>query len=159
MLETKYYFAYGANISKTSMKYRCPTATPFSRFEFRDWELDFFHHATIKRAPGKSVPGALWELTAEDEASLDAFEGFPHYYTKHTAKQDGKTFFFYVMNEGKNGYPSQGYVDDIREGYCQWSLPTQALEEAIKNVNERISTTRSGQFPTRTRNKQTVRGN
>jgi gamma-glutamylcyclotransferase (GGCT)/AIG2-like uncharacterized protein YtfP len=146
MLETKYYFAYGANISRTAMKSRCPTAKPLDSLILKGWELEFFHHATIKKSRGSTVPGALWELTPEDEESLDRFEGFPHYYIKKTATQNGKTFFFYVMNEGKEGYPSRGYVDDIADGYRQWGLPINAIERAIHNVNQRILTTKQRQF-------------
>ena len=146
MLTPRLYFAYGANISKTSMSYRCPTATPVGDLILQDWELEFFHHATIKKSPGESVPGVLWELTPEDEASLDAFEGFPSYYIKKTVTQNGKTFFFYVMNEGKSGNPAQHYVDDIAVGYHQWGLSTQALEKAIENVNQRIQSTKQRQF-------------
>lgn len=138
MLKTKVYFAYGANISKSAMSYRCPTAKPLESFNLKGWELELFNHATVKPVPGKSVPGVLWEITPEDEQALDAFEGFPYYYTKHTVTQSGKTFFFYVMNEGREGYPSRGYVSGIADGYQQWGISTQALERAIDNVNQRL---------------------
>ena len=142
MLKTKMYFAYGANISKSAMSYRCPTARPVQSFDLRGWELELFNHATVRRAKGKTVPGVLWEITADDELALDAFEGFPYYYVKQTVTQGDKTFFFYVMNEGREGYPSRGYVSGIEEGYQQWGIPTHALERAINNVNERLHTER-----------------
>jgi gamma-glutamylcyclotransferase (GGCT)/AIG2-like uncharacterized protein YtfP len=142
MLTPRLYFAYGANISKTAMRYRCPTAKPIESFDLAGWELELYNHATVKPAVGKSVPGVLWEITTEDEQSLDAFEGFPYYYVKQTVTQNGKTFFFYVMNEGRDGYPSKGYVSGISEGYQQWGISTKALERAIDNVNQRLHTTR-----------------
>jgi hypothetical protein len=101
-----------------------------------------FNHATVEPATGKSVPGVLWEITADDELELDAFEGFPYYYVKQTITQGDKTFFFYVMNEGREGYPSRGYVSGIAEGYQQWGIPTHSLERAIDSVNQRLHTER-----------------
>lgn len=125
------YFAYGANINQLSMSYRCPQAQPVSSLLLRGWRLEFHTHATIVPDSRGVVPGALWRLTPACEASLDAFEGYPYYYRKHTWMQDGRQFFFYVMNEGKISTPSQGYVNNIREGYQQWGLPEEAIDQSI----------------------------
>jgi hypothetical protein len=44
---TSLYFAYGANMHPESMKYRCPDAVPVGQFNLRDWQLEFYNHATI----------------------------------------------------------------------------------------------------------------
>jgi hypothetical protein len=122
MTKSKLYFAYGANINIESMSYRCPYAEPVRTLMLRDWELVFYNHANIEHKKGAVVPGVLWDVTEYCEESLDAFEGFPLYYTKRTWEQDGIEFFFYEMGEFRNGTPSTSYLDNIQEGYNQWGI-------------------------------------
>jgi gamma-glutamylcyclotransferase len=132
MLEkTKFYFAYGANINRIDMKFRCPDARPVSSFILRDWQLEFRSHATIVPVTGAAVPGVLWEITDACENSLDSFEGFPYYYIKRTWTQDGHWFFFYEMVSNVEGNPSPGYIDNILEGYQHWGLPQSAVHQAL----------------------------
>lgn len=130
------YFAYGANIDPVAMSWRCPAAEPVGAFELRDWQLEFYSHATIEPSPGHSVHGVLWNLTKECEQSLDAFEGFPSYYTKRTWTQDGYWFFFYEMTDYKQGLPSSGYIHGIANGYDQWRLPQDSLQQALDRTND-----------------------
>jgi hypothetical protein len=82
------YFAYGANMCRDAMQFRCPDAQSRGAFLLRNWELQFYCHATIEPRSGSAVAGVLWALTPECEYSLDRFEGFPDYYTKRTWQQD-----------------------------------------------------------------------
>lgn len=127
------YFAYGANMDIESMAWRCPDARPRSVFLLRNWELQFYCHATIEPRSGSAVAGVLWALTPECEHSLDRFEGYPDYYTKRTWYQDGQWIMFYEMTDPKNGRPSPGYVENIAESYRNWQLPIQKLEEALSD--------------------------
>jgi gamma-glutamylcyclotransferase (GGCT)/AIG2-like uncharacterized protein YtfP len=128
---TNLYFAYGANMHPGHMSWRCPAAQAQGAFVLRDWQLKFYNHATIEPGPGARVGGVLWSITDECEASLDAFEGFPSYYTKRTWIQDGIQFFFYEMTDPKSGRPSPGYVADIRDSYEFWQLPSTLLTESL----------------------------
>jgi gamma-glutamylcyclotransferase len=128
------YFAYGANMHPGHMSWRCPGAQAQGAFVLRDWELKFYSHATIEPRPGATVAGVLWEITEACEQSLDAFEGFPHYYTKRTWRQDGVQFMFYEMNSPKSGRPSEGYVLDIAESYSFWQLPQALLNESLHDT-------------------------
>jgi gamma-glutamylcyclotransferase (GGCT)/AIG2-like uncharacterized protein YtfP len=125
------YFAYGANMHPAHMSWRCPAAQAVGAFELRNWKLRFYNHATIEASPGGRVGGVLWSITDECEASLDAFEGFPSYYTKRTWIQDGIQFFFYEMTDPKSGHPSTGYVQDIRDSYEFWQLPHTLLTQSL----------------------------
>ena len=125
------YFAYGANMHPGHMGWRCPAAQSQGAFVLLDWQLKFYNHATIEASPGSRVGGVLWSITDECEASLDAFEGFPSYYTKRTWIQDGVQFFFYEMTDPKSGQPSAGYVADIRDSYEFWQLPRTLLTESL----------------------------
>jgi gamma-glutamylcyclotransferase (GGCT)/AIG2-like uncharacterized protein YtfP len=125
------YFAYGANMHPGHMSWRCPSAQAHRAFILRDWELKFYNHATIEPRKGAEVAGVLWTITDACEQSLDAFEGFPSYYTKRTWIQDGAQFFFYEMTDPKSGRPSPGYVQDIRDSYEFWQLPATLLTESL----------------------------
>jgi len=125
------YFAYGANMNPDNMAWRCPAAIDPQRFILRDWQLKFHTHATVEPVDGSEVWGILWDLTPECERALDAFEGFPHYYTKREHVQDGVEFFFYEMAECKSGLPYQSYVDDIADVYYRYNMPVEHLFRAL----------------------------
>ena len=113
------------------MAWRCPDALAHRSFILRDWQLRFYNHATIEPRKGARTAGVLWTITNACERSLDAFEGFPSYYTKQTWIQDGVQFFFYEMTDPKSGHPSPGYVQDIRDSYVFWQLPGTLLTESL----------------------------
>ena len=134
-MSDRLYFAYGANMSITSMAYRCPAAEPVESFFLRDWRLRLHNHATIEPATGHSVPGALWRITEECEQYLDMFEGYPYYYRKQELEQDGVRFMVYVMNDSGGGDPSDSYVELLFEGYRDWNLPEDNLHRTL-NLKE-----------------------
>lgn len=131
MDKTKLYFAYGANMSKSSMASRCPQAQPVKKFFLRDWRLRLHNHATVAPAEGYYVAGALWAITEDCERNLDHFEGWPVYYQKREIEQDGERIMFYVMNDFDYGDPSPGYVRLLEQGYQDWDLPQSWLQETL----------------------------
>jgi len=133
MLKNNLYFAYGANMHPESMRWRCPKARAQGAFILQDWELKFYNHATIEPCLGAQVAGVLWQLTDQCERNLDAFEGYPSYYTKRTWTQAGVEFFFYEMTTPKSGRPGAGYVSDIAESYTLWQLPKNLLAESLQD--------------------------
>ncbi len=144
----KLYFAYGANLSKDSMAYRCPQAKPFQSFYLRGWELGFATHATIRPNPGRVVPGALWRITDDCEWSLDSFEGYPKYYGKRILEQDGHEFMVYVMNNPKYGTTYESYVDLIHAGYQDWNLDAEPLWNAVDQINLPVYNDKEWQYST-----------
>ena len=134
MTEKNLYFAYGANMHPGQMAWRCPKALASTSFVLQDWALKFYSHATIEPRRGAEVAGVLWEITPECESSLDAFEGYPSYYTKRTWIQDNTQFFFYEMTSPKSGRPSEGYVLDIRDSYDFWKLPRELLTQSLHDT-------------------------
>ena len=131
MLETRLYFAYGANMNMDSMSWRCPGARPIGAFTLRDWELEFYSHANIRPQTGSSVHGVLWAITEDCEHSLDAFEGFPDYYTKKSWVQDDQHIMFYEMEDFKRGQPTLGYISYIRRSYRHWRLTVEYLDQIV----------------------------
>jgi len=122
------YFAYGANMHPTAMKMRCPAAVPLSHFNLLDWKLEFYNPATIVPQAGCYVPGVLWEITEDCEYALDAYEGYPAYYTKRDWYQGDRDFFFYEMApSNRSGSPGNSYVANIADSYRYWNISSDVL--------------------------------
>lgn len=130
----KLYFAYGANLNISSMRNRCPDAVAIQPFSLEGYRLAFSSVATIIADEHARVPGALWAISDEDEASLDTFEGFPTMYRKEVIKQDGLEFMVYVMNSEEPWEPSRGYIETISKGYKDWGLAFEDLDLAIQRT-------------------------
>ena len=129
----KYYLAYGSNLNKRQMKRRCPGAVPVGSVTIQDYELVFRGVATIEPKAGASVQCGIWKINAEDERSLDRYEGFPRLYEKQHfwVPLNGKTVraLAYIMVEGKHRKqpPYTDYLMTIMEGYDDFSFDEKPL--------------------------------
>lgn len=131
----KIYFAYGANMDLESMSWRCPRAVALGAYHVRDWRLEFNGHATVVPNPGSRVSGVLWAITHECEQSLDRYEGYPIYYKKCVIQQPGFEFMMYQMNETAPSWPSDQYVDNMRQSYRKWELDLDEIESALARLD------------------------
>ena len=130
---TKLYAAYGSNLNIGQMAYRCQTAKVVGSDVLENYRLLFRGYsgnavATIEPMEGFRVPVLIWKVTEHDEASLDAYEGFPTLYRKEVLgiRLGGSTreAFVYIMNNtDPDGWarslarPSVFYFNTIMEGY------------------------------------------
>ena len=71
------YIAYGSNMNKKQMECRCPDAKIIGKTYLENWELNMPFYANIEMKKGKKTPILLWEISAQDEAKLDRYEGYP----------------------------------------------------------------------------------
>ena len=143
----KLYAAYGSNLNKKQMQYRCPTAKYVGVGELQGYELQFKGRersafATIGRMDGASVPVGLWEIQARDERSLDMYEVFPSHYFKRDVqvKMGGRevSAMVYIMNPRMNfNLPSPSYYATVHQGYKDCGLDTAALEQALQSSTQR----------------------
>jgi gamma-glutamylcyclotransferase (GGCT)/AIG2-like uncharacterized protein YtfP len=121
-------------MNHAQMAVRCPGARFMQPFWLRGWRLAFGHHATVLPQRGAVTPGAIWQISPDDLAALDAYEGYPVYYTRRRWRQDHTHFFFYEMTP-ESGTPSAGYIQGILQGYrdCGISDPdhTKSLEQYL----------------------------
>ena len=83
----KLYVAYGSNLDKMLMKYRCPGARPVYSGHLENWQLIYRGsktgaYASIRYKKGFRVPVGIWEIAADNERSLDMYEGYPSFYLK-----------------------------------------------------------------------------
>ena len=148
----KYYLAYGSNLSREQMAYRCPHAQPVGTARLEDWRLLFRgsgsgNYLTIEPAPGCVVPVAVWAVTKADEAALDRYEGYPVFYRKETlaiaytglktAQERQVEAFVYLMNDGHlAGLPTTRYMDICEVGYRDFGFDPEALLEARAYTRE-----------------------
>lgn len=120
------YIAYGSNMVEEQMAHRCPGAKLIGTGYLPNHKLEFYLHATLERtrAHGAKVPVAVWEITAADERSLDRYEGFPTYYTKHRRRvvmNDGSELWgmIYLMKFLRMSPPASEYYDGIETAYLK----------------------------------------
>ena len=140
------YIAYGSNLNKTEMKFRCPGAKVVFIGKVKDYDLVFDYFADIRPKKGAEVPVAVWEVNDTQEKMLDSYEGYPVLYRKKyvpVTKKDGttETALVYVMNSKKQSPPSKDYIYRCIQGYNDCGLDVKYFEEKVKeaylNFNKR----------------------
>lgn len=146
-MSKRLYVAYGSNLNKKQMKYRCPTAKLYGTGEIKNYELQFKGHpngafANIAPKEGSPVPVAVWEIQPRDELSLDRYEGYPsHYFKQNVPVQlDGEEVIamVYIMNLKMGfGLPSPSYYHTVYEGYNDCKLDTNVLNKAVGDSAQR----------------------
>ena len=154
-MKKRYYLAYGSNLNVPQMRRRCPGAQIVGAGEITDYRLLFKGsrtgaYLTIEPVTGGKVPVGVWSVTAADEAALDRYEGFPHFYYKAemhirakplegmTGKARTVSAFVYIMHEERElGLPSQSYLDTCAEGYRTFGFDPELLQEAVRVSGER----------------------
>lgn len=148
---TKFYVAYGSNLHKEQMAWRCPGAKVICKGIIEDYALVYRGsktgaYATIIPCKGEYVPVAIWEIDRLHEMSLDRYEGFPTFYYKkdiEVALNDGRTIsaMVYIMfDEAKPGKPSMSYLETCSQGYLDQNLDMAKFEESIvRNKKETAS--------------------
>ncbi len=112
---------------RTQMAQRCPgarllgaTALPGRRFLIN--RLGF---ATLIAAPDAQAYGLIWTLTAEDERSLDVYEGVADgEYRKETVSLAGHgEALIYIAADATAGTPLPAYLDVILAAAAAAALP------------------------------------
>ena len=141
------YIAYGSNMVEEQMSHRCPGAKLIGTGYLPNHRLEFYLHATVERtrAHGAKVPVAVWEITDADERSLDRYEDFPTYYTKHRRRvvmDDGSEIWgmVYIMNMIRPQSPKASYYNAIHNAYVKLGLNSeieQVLEPALQRSQRR----------------------
>ncbi len=133
------YFAYGMNTNLEQMERRCPTAICLGPACIEDYELVFRTHADIAESPGSICYGVLWDITKADLQALDMLEGYPYYYTRFRVRVNLGDHFVYALTYQMNDQtyvqePGAGYLEMVREGYQENSVPTCQIDHAINMV-------------------------
>jgi gamma-glutamylcyclotransferase (GGCT)/AIG2-like uncharacterized protein YtfP len=150
------YFAYGSNLAIDRMQARCPDAQPVVQAKLKGWKLTFRGVADVVTDPSSTVFGALYWISEADLLALDQYEGYRRSAplsglyrrewvkaTLNIAGPNGSekrkrtvSILFYAMNRERKYPPMGGYLDVIRDGYRDWSLPMEHLDAAIAECSE-----------------------
>ena len=141
------YIAYGSNMSRGQMTYRCPDAKLIGTGHIVRARLEFYLHATVEytRLHADSVPVAVWEISEEDERRLDRYEGVPDYYVKRkwvVRMADGSKLkgMIYLMRLIRPQPPAMGYYEGIRDAYQDLDLGSEintVLRPALVRAQDR----------------------
>jgi gamma-glutamylcyclotransferase (GGCT)/AIG2-like uncharacterized protein YtfP len=148
------YGAYGANTNIDSMARRCPDSTPYhgwespsdSRALLMNHELVFNRYADVRPRPGAGVELAIWEVTNEDLADLDAFEGYPSFYGRKQVQvrlaggRPLSVWIYYMQDNQSLAAPSTGYVSMLREGYRDFSMDSGQIDRALAQITRMKNT-------------------
>ena len=141
---SRYYIAYGSNLSVEQMKHRTPDAKIVGTATLQGWRLLFKGCATIEPKEGREVPVLIWEISDTDEKNLDRYEGYPIYYYKRelpvtVTPLDGGaprelTAMVYIMDEKQPfQMPSLYYYDVLYRGYRAFGFDLNLLRQGIED--------------------------
>ena len=132
------YFAYGSNLNHFQMKRRCKDSVFLKKYEIKDYRLNFrsnYRAADIEKKKNSIVVGALYEISKSDEKKLDLYEDFPILYKKMYFKYYNKKVMTYIMiKKSEFRYPSEKYLNVIKQGYKDCKLDKTYLLKALQNV-------------------------
>jgi gamma-glutamylcyclotransferase (GGCT)/AIG2-like uncharacterized protein YtfP len=130
------YFAYGSNLNHFQMKRRCKESIFVKKINLKNFILTFrskYRAADIEYKKNSSVPGALFEISKNDEKKLDIYEDYPLLYKKYYFFYYGKKIMTYTMTKKTPfRFPTEKYLRTIKIGYKNCKLDIKYLTKAIK---------------------------
>ncbi|MDN5338423.1 MAG: hypothetical protein PWQ20_1493 [Thermotogaceae bacterium] len=141
----KYYFAYGSNMCLDQMRVRCPDSEFLKVVKLEGYKFVYDGYSRSRKSlvgnivknEGTTVYGALFEISEEDEESLDRYEGFPYAYNKTTVKvkdeEDNEyDALVYLRQNKKEGIPSIEYENILVKAAYELGLPYDYVEKYLK---------------------------
>ena len=130
------YFAYGSNLNHFQMKRRCKDSVFLKKINLKNFRLTFrskYRAADIEPKNNSIVPGALFEISKSDEKKLDLYEDFPTLYKKMYFNYYNKKVMTYLMPKKTIFmYPTERYLNVIKQGYKDCGLDIKYLKIALK---------------------------
>ena len=130
------YFAYGSNLNHLQMKRRCKDSIFLKKIILNDFKLTFrsrYRAADIESKKNSIVPGALFEISKNDERKLDVYEDYPILYKKYFFTHYGKKVMTYTMVKKTSfAYPTERYLNVVKRGYKDCNLDNRILNKALK---------------------------
>jgi gamma-glutamylcyclotransferase (GGCT)/AIG2-like uncharacterized protein YtfP len=138
------YFAYGSNLDLEQMRDRCPGAEPLGVARLGGQKLTFAGSslgwgggvATLVPARRRTVPGLVYELTDDDLARLDLYEGHPFVYERRSVRVDleGRRVraITYVRPATRRALPSTPYLTKIARAYLRLGFDIAHIRKAFQ---------------------------
>jgi len=130
-MRRRLYFAYGSNLNKSQMQYRCPHAVALGAAYLVGWRMVFRGVADIEEGNQDDLlPVGIWSITEQCEQSLDVYEGRPHLYDQ--VEMFGMmTYRMMPKYRTRIDMPNDHYYKCIEEGYDDFGLDSQHLQESL----------------------------
>tara|TARA_B100001057_G_C22251737_1_gene719705 strand:- start:207 stop:572 length:366 start_codon:yes stop_codon:yes gene_type:complete len=121
------------------MKRRCKDSIFLKKINLKDFKLTFrsrYRAADIEHKKNSIVPGALFEISKNDEKKLDLYEDFPVLYKKYYFFYYGKKVMTYTMvKKSSFMFPTERYLGIVKKGYKDCKLDLRFLKKALKPYN------------------------
>ena len=131
------YFAYGSNLNHFQMRRRCKDSVFLKKINLSNFKLTFrskYRAADIEPKKNFIVPGALFEISKNDEKKLDVYEDFPILYKKYYFTYYGNKVMTYTMDKKTPfRYPTERYLNVIKKGYKDCNLKIEYLKSGLKS--------------------------
>ena len=119
------------------MKRRCKDSIFLKKINLKNFRLTFrskYRAADIELKKNSIVPGALFEISKSDERKLDVYEDYPILYKKYFFLYYGKKVMTYTMvKKSSFKFPTERYLNIIKQGYKDCNLDRNYLKRALKN--------------------------
>jgi len=133
------YFAYGSNMCIRQMNDRCPNNSKIGIGQLSGyrWIISTRGYANVVKSSNDDVWGVIYEISIQDEAKLDVYEGVS---TKCYLKENLdilidrriKNCLTYVDPITEIGIPSYTYSNTINEGILDSKLPEEYVEKYLR---------------------------
>ena len=130
------YFAYGSNLNHFQMKRRCKDSKFIKKINLKGYTLNFrskYRAADIEKKNNSIVPGGLYEISKSDEKKLDIYEDYPILYKKMYFKYYNNTVMTYMPKKTIFRYPTERYLNVVKQGYKDCKLDQKYLKKALVN--------------------------
>lgn len=141
------YAAYGSNMDPKQMLERTPSSPHQGVGWLQGWRLTFGGDdlgwegsvATIVEDQNSQVFVSLYELSTQDEAALDNWEGFStDLYRKIRVRaqtlEGAPLCFVYVLNSFEGGFPSSRYLSIMIQAALIAGAPDDYIDQLRKFI-------------------------
>ena len=129
------YFAYGSNLHHSQMKRRCKDSIFLKKINLKDFKLNFrseYRAADIEPKKNSIVPGALFQISKNDEKKLDVYEDYPILYKKYYFFYYRKKVMTYTMTKKTIfRFPTERYLNIVKRGYKDCKLDIKYLNKSL----------------------------
>jgi gamma-glutamylcyclotransferase (GGCT)/AIG2-like uncharacterized protein YtfP len=149
------YFSYGANMDRAAMAKRCAGAGALGPavLDGYGFLISTDGYASVAPAPGESVHGVLWRLTARDLAALNTFESLDSGLYRRAALPvriggQRRRALVYLGRARAPGRPRPGYIETVVSAARAWDLP----EDYVRGLERWSPSAWRGRHPAETGN-------
>ena len=130
------YFAYGSNMNKPQMNFRCKSSSPVAIAKLPNWKflINSRGVATLVPKNGKAAYGVVWAISRDNEKSLDYYEGVREkiYYkcvVEILIEKKKVSSLIYIAEDQSPGVPRKGYLETVIEGAKSFNAHQEWLAE------------------------------